>query len=141
LILAILLAACDMTTAPAPPSGAAATPSPPRALPSPQPTTLPAPELLARALGRRVMGDYDAMAQDLRALLDARPDPAEARQATFYLAESYALRGRWTSAIEALRGFVAQGPEDDLSARALFLLARGYEEAGAWADAVAIYER
>src|SRR5262249_30265420 len=108
---------------------------------SPQPTALPAPELLARALHQRTLGQYDAMAQDLRDLLDAHPGAAEARPASFYLAESYALRGRWTSAVEALRSFGEHGPQDDLYAQALFLLARGHEEAGAWADAVAIYER
>jgi soluble lytic murein transglycosylase len=105
------------------------------------PTALPAPALLARALRRRSLGEYDAMAQDLRALLDAHPDADEARPAQFYLAESYALRDRWTSAVESLRGFVEGGPDDALYARALFLLARGHEEAGNWADAVAAYER
>ncbi len=108
---------------------------------SPQPASLPAAELLARALRQRGLGDYDAMAQDLRNLLDTYPNATEARPASFHLAESYALRDRWTSAVEALRGFVEAGPQDDLHARALFLLARGHEEAGAWADAVAAYER
>jgi soluble lytic murein transglycosylase len=96
----------------------------------------------------RENGDYDAVGLDLRALLNAYPDALEARQARFYLAESYALRGRWTSAVEGLRGLVAAGPQptapgtaDDLYARALFLTARGHEQAGAWADAVATYEQ
>jgi soluble lytic murein transglycosylase len=113
----------------------------PAALPSPQPTALPAPALLARALRRRTLGEYDAMAEDLRTLLDAHPKAAEVRQAQFYLADSYALRGRWTSAVEALRDFVEDDTQDDLHARALFLLARGHEEAGNWADAAAAYER
>jgi soluble lytic murein transglycosylase len=96
----------------------------------------------------RENGDYDAVGLDLRTLLDAYPNAPEARQARFYLAESYALRGRWTSAVEGLRGLVAAGPQpaasgavDDLYARALFLTARGHEQAGAWADAVAAYEQ
>jgi soluble lytic murein transglycosylase len=103
---------------------------------------------LQRALHERENGDYDAVGLDLSALLDAYPGAAEARQARFYLAESYALRGRWTSAVEALRGLVADGPQpvspgaaDDLYARALFLTARGHEQAGAWADAAAAYEQ
>lgn len=102
---------------------------------------IPAPELLDHALRLRAIGDYDAAAVELRALLDAYPGAPESRASSFYLAESFALRSRWTSAVEALRAFVAAGPEDTLHARALFLLARGYEEAGAWADAVATYER
>ncbi|MFL5802139.1 MAG: transglycosylase SLT domain-containing protein [Roseiflexaceae bacterium] len=144
LLLPLLLAACDIVSAPSPPAGDTGAPTAtaaPLIVSSPPPTVLPAPALLARALRQRTLGEYDAMAQDLRDLLDAHPGAAEAHPAGFYLAESYALRGRWTSAVEALRGFVDSGPQDDLYARALFLLARGYEEAGAWADAVAAYER
>jgi len=130
-----LLAACDIVT-PAPPSGSVGSPSTP-----PEPTSPPAPELLAHALDLRAIGDYDQAAIELHSLLAAHPDAAEARPAAFYLAESFTLRRRWTSAVEALRGFVSSGPHDDLYARALFLLARGQEEAGAWADAVATYER
>jgi soluble lytic murein transglycosylase len=123
---------------PASTAALAATPAPATAA---TPTALPAPALLARALRRRTLGEYDAMAEDVRALLDAHPGAAEARPAQFYLAESYALRGRWTSAVEALRGFVASETHDALYARALFLLARGHEEAGNWSDAAATYER
>jgi peptidoglycan lytic transglycosylase len=144
LLLPLLLAACDIVPGSPPPAGDAGAPTPtaaPLAVASPPPTALPAPELLAHALRQRTLGEYDAMAQDLRDLLDAHPAVAEARPAGFYLAESYALRGRWTSAVAALRDFVGSGPQDDLYARALFLLARGNEEAGAWVDAVAAYER
>jgi soluble lytic murein transglycosylase len=96
---------------------------------------------LARALRERTLGEYNAMAEDVRTLLDAHPEAAEARAARFYLAESYALRGRWTSAVETLREFVEGEPHDDLHARALFLLARGYEEAGNWSDAATTYDR
>jgi soluble lytic murein transglycosylase len=96
----------------------------------------------------RENGDYQAAAVDLRALLDVHPNAPEARPATFYLAESFALRHDWNSAVAALNGLVDAGPQppspgapDDFYARALFLLARGHEEAGAWADAVAVYER
>ncbi len=153
LILVVLLAACDLVAAPAPPAdepaGTAITaPTSGAPLPTARPPTLPAPALLLRALHERENGDYDAESLDLRALLDAYPKVLEARQARFYLAESYALRGRWTSAVEGLRGLIDAGPQppspgaaDDLYARALFLTARGHEQSGAWADAVAIYEQ
>src|SRR6185295_5646480 len=144
LLLPVLLAACDVVSAPSSPTRAPLDPTAtvaPLIVASPPPTAQPAPALLAHALRQRTLGAYDAMAQDLRDLLDAYPGAAEARQASFYLAESYALRGRWTSAVEALSSFAEGGPRDELYARALFLLARGYEEAGAWADAVATYER
>ncbi|HEU5100837.1 MAG TPA: transglycosylase SLT domain-containing protein [Roseiflexaceae bacterium] len=153
LVLAVLLAACDMVAMPVPSedsSGAAAgaptlAAQAPTIVPTPM---LPAPALLHRALRERENGDYDAVGLDLSALLEAYPNAAEARQARFYLAESYALRGRWTSAVESLRGLVDAGPQspspgaiDDLYARALFLTARGHEQAGAWADAVVAYEQ
>src|SRR5512147_2755590 len=139
LTLAVLMAACDMVAVPAPladaPIGTPIT-APTSSAQAPLPTALPplpAPALLLRALHERENGDYDAVGLDLRTLLDAYPDALEARQARFYLAESYALRGRWTSAVEGLRGLVAAGPQpaapgaaDDLYARALFLTARGH---------------
>ena len=150
LMLALLLAGCDVVAL-APP---AATTGPATAAPTPAATATPAltamaaPELLNRALAARSVGDYDDAAIDLRALLDAHPASAEARPANFYLAESFVLRERWTSAIEALRAFLASEaqpaagqPPDDLYARAVFLLARGYEQAGDWASAVAQYQR
>jgi soluble lytic murein transglycosylase len=146
-LLALLLTACDIITfAPAPaaepPTSAAG--QIPAATPTPGLAALPADELLRRALRARELGDYDAAALDLRALLDAHPQAAEALPASFYLAESFALRGRWTSAVEALRSFLGDQPPaqpDELYARGLFLLARGHEQAGAWADAVAAYQR
>src|SRR5438034_11507060 len=116
-ILLVLLAACD--TVAVPPSSTGDTGGPGAGPPAGSdvtlaPTPLPAPELLARALRRRTIGDYDGMAQELRTLLDAHPDASEARPAGFHLAESDALSGRWTSAVAALRGFVERGPQDDL---------------------------
>jgi soluble lytic murein transglycosylase len=146
-LLAVLLASCDMVTVPTLPGQAAGQPTAqpaPESQASPQapsPTPLAAADLLARALRARQNGDYDAAAADLSALLDAHPNAAEAREARFYLAESYGERGRWTSAIELLRAFLSDGLEDDLYARGLFLLARGYEGAGAFADAVSTYEQ
>jgi soluble lytic murein transglycosylase len=153
-LLALLLTACDIMTLPSIPGRDTASDSAnqtsvstPALTPTRALTSLPAPELLNRALRAREVGDYDAAALDLRTLLDAHPQSAEARPASYYLAESFALRGRWTSAVESLRPFLDSGPQpgagtpDDLYARAQFLLARGYEQAGAWADAVAAYER
>ncbi len=154
MLLALLLIACDTVTLPSVPGRDTASDSAnptsvsvPAVTPTSVLASLPAPELLKRALRAREVGDYDAAALDLRALLDAHPQSAEARPASYYLAESFALRGRWTSAVEALRPFLDNEPRpgagtpDDLYARGLFLLARGHEQAGAWADAVAAYQR
>jgi soluble lytic murein transglycosylase len=138
-LLALLLAGCDVVDLGQP--GAARTPTP---VPTPSPPTgisLPATDLLARALRAREVGDDDAAAVDLHAIITGHPQTPEARAARFYLAESFARRGRWSSAADALRAFVAAGPQDDLSARAVFLLARSSEEAGDWAGAAAAYER
>src|SRR5262245_38779442 len=153
-LLALLLTACDIVTLPSAPgrdtSSDSANPtsvSAPVFTPTPALTSLPAPELLNRALRAREVGDYDAAALDLRALLDAHSQSAEAHPASYYLAESFALRGRWTSAVESLRPFLEAGPQpgadgpDNLYARGLFLLARAHEQAGAWADAVVAYQR
>ncbi|HNP85257.1 MAG TPA: transglycosylase SLT domain-containing protein [Kouleothrix sp.] len=151
LVLALLLAGCDIVSfsTPGAPTAPAGAPSATlAATATPALTALPAPELLNRALAARSVGEYDDAALDTRALLDAHPNSAEARPAAFYLAESFVLRERWTSAIEALRAFLASGPQpgpnqppEDLYARAVFLLARSYEAAGDWASAVAQYER
>lgn len=148
LLFALALAACDIVSFSAPaPAAPALAPTPAAATAPAAAAAPPASALLSQALALRANGDYDGAALALRALLDAHPNSAEARPAEFYLAESFALRARWTSAIEALRGFIERSPpegaqaDDDLGARALFWLARGYEEAGAWADAVAAYQR
>src|SRR5690242_5988794 len=81
-ILALVLAACGIVAFPAPPDDEpiAAGPAPTASRSAtPAPTALPAPELLARALRRRTLGEYDDRASDLRALLDSHPDAAEAR--------------------------------------------------------------
>lgn len=111
--------------------------------PAPVPT-LPAAsaeELLATGLERRAAGDYDAAAEAFFAAAAAAPDTPVGRAARFYLAESFALRERWTSAVAALDAFVADGAQDALTARAWFWIARGHEEAGSHAAAVAAYER
>lgn len=142
LCVVLLLAACDIVSV-----GPPRTPSADSFFPSSAPTDLsvptemPAPERLARGLSYRAVGEYDRAAEDFHALTQSYAPGAETRAASFYLAESFVLRRRWTSAVEALRAFVAHGPQDDFYAQALFLLARGQEEAGTWADAVASYQR
>lgn len=136
MLLALLLAGCDVVEL-----GGPRTPTP---APTPSPPTgvsLPATDLLARALRAREVGDDDAAAVDLHALMTDFPGTPEARAARFYLAESFARRGRWSSAADALRAFLAAGPQDDLSARALFWLARSSEEAGDWAGAAELFQR
>jgi soluble lytic murein transglycosylase len=136
LCLALLLAACSAGEPPAPTPAAAPNATAP-ALPPAPPV-----ELLARALAARAIGDYDAAAADVYALVEAAPTAPEARAARYYLAESYARRGRWASAIVALSAFVADGSVDALAAQARFWLARSHEAAGdpaAAADEYAAY--
>lgn len=109
---------------------------------APTPTASLAPEaLLARGLEYRAAGAYDLAAEDFYAAAELASDGATARAARFYLGESFALRGRWTSTVDALTAFVAAEPADEFNARALFLIARGHEEAGSHAAAIAAYER
>jgi soluble lytic murein transglycosylase len=152
LLLVVLLAGCSLPTqqplgeAPttadsteAQPQAAQPQAAQPQAAPSP--TALPAPDLLARAVYLRSIGEYDAAANDLYTLTQAHPQSAEVRLARFFLAESFALRERWSSAAEALRAVVAEGQQDEWHARALFWLGRCYEEAGDHANAVATFEQ
>ncbi|MGB9754402.1 transglycosylase SLT domain-containing protein [Roseiflexus castenholzii] len=96
-------------------------------------------DLLARGLERRAAGDYDAAAEAFFAAMNAAPGTPVGREARFYLAESFALRERWTSAFEAFTAFVADGVQDALTTRAWFWIARCHEEAGSHAAAVAAY--
>jgi len=114
----------------------------PAPAPQPAPTATLAPEeAFNRGLERRAAGDYDSAAEDFFAASNTVPEGPVARVARYYLAESFALRGRWTSAVEALNAFVADNIQDEWSARALFLIARGHEEAGSHAAAITAYER
>lgn len=106
-----------------------------------EPPLPPAPELLDRAMKRLAVRDDDNAAHDLQALLDNYPDVPEARRARYYLAESYAYRERWRSAMEAFEAFVDEPAEDSLTPPALFWLARCHEELGEGAKAIAAYER
>jgi len=133
------VAQSNATLPPSPPSSDA-TPSPTPSAPDATPTPAASPdELLARGLERREAGDYDAAAEAFFAAANAAPGTSIGRTARFYLAESFALRERWTSAVEALSVFVADGVQDDLTARAWFWIARSHEEAGSHAAAVAAY--
>ncbi|NWF79324.1 MAG: transglycosylase SLT domain-containing protein [Chloroflexi bacterium] len=137
-LLAALLSACEVVSAPppdTPPASAVAGP----ALAA---TTIPpAPVLLQRALAALAIGDDNAAGADLSALLQRYPEAAEALEARYYLAESYAYRGRWTSAVEVLGAFLAAAPpEHPLRGPALFWLARGHETAGDHAAAIAAYQ-
>ncbi len=142
LVLVVALVGCEVIDAPAPsaaPATAGAAPSPASA-PAP-PAALPAPVLFSRAMAARAIGEDAAAGDDFDMLLRTYPDAAEARHARFYLAESLALRGDWTSAVARLRPFVAALPDDALRAPAIFWLARGYESAGDHAAAISAYQR
>ncbi len=107
----------------------------------PTPVDVPVAELLTRALEQRAVGDDDGAAATLQTILVSYPDAPEARTARYYIAESFARRGRWTSATEAFQSFLSEPAQDDYSHMALFWLARSYEEAGDWPAAIATYDR
>ncbi len=135
-VLLLSLGACEVVTAPSP--DAPAVPAPRGATTEALP---PAPVLLQRAMAARAIGDDAAAGADLSALLRSYPDAAEALAARYYLAESFARRGRWTSAVEMLRAFLdAALAEHPLRPPALFWLARGHESAGDHAAAIAAYQ-
>lgn len=135
-LLVVSLSACEVVTVPSP--DAPAVPAPRDAATEALP---PAPVLLQRALAARAIGDDAASGADLSALLRSYPDAAEALAARYYLAESFARRGRWTSAVEMLRAFLAAAPaEHPLRPPALFWIARGHEAAGDHAAAIVAYQ-
>lgn len=138
--VAIILALCGLLLAAAGCStgtgGRAPTATP---VAAPTPTPLPAPDLLARALAQRAIGADDSAAHDLSALLAAHPAAAEAVPARYYLAESYARRGRWASATALFDEYLALDPDPLLAERARFWLARGYESIGDHPAAIAAY--
>lgn len=141
-VCAMLLLACEVIEpASSPTSEVPPAQTPQEQHPSPTQTRLPPTELLDRALEQRSVGDYENSAENLRAYLDVYPNASDDRMARYYLAESFARRGNWTSAVAAFAAFVDDPIEDDLTLPALFWLARGYEEAGDWSNAVATYER
>lgn len=134
-----LLAACSLrATLPTPATTAL---EPTTVVSAPLPIDLPTAELFDRALERRAVGDDEGAADDLLSLMAQQPEPGLARHVAYYLAESYARRGRWASAIEAFKRFLADPTEDEYTQRALFWLARCYEESGAWAEAAEAYRR
>ncbi len=135
-LLLLCLGACEVVTAPSPD-----TPDIPATRSAASEAAPPAPVLAQRALAARAIGDDAASGADLSALLRSYPDAAEALAARYYLAESFARRGRWTSAGEMLRAFLDAAPEEHpLRPPALFWLARGHESAGDHAAAIAMYQ-
>ncbi|MBX0326087.1 transglycosylase SLT domain-containing protein [Oscillochloris sp. ZM17-4] len=147
LIMLLALAGCEVIDAPSPDAAAPAAPTavgtaPTQPIPAPEPTAaLPAPVLFSRAMAARAIGEDAAAGADLSDLLQRYPDSSESRQARFFLAESFARRGRWASAAELLRPFVAEPTDDALRAPAIFWLARCAEEAGDHAAAAAAYQQ
>ncbi len=134
----LIFAGCEIIEAPVDPvANSPARQSAP--VEPPVATPLPAADLLARGLERRAIGDADAAAADFSQILQNYPTSPEVRPARFYLAESFAERGRWTSAVETWRVLLAEARHDELSAPALFWLARGYENAGDWPNASNAY--
>lgn len=141
-VCVMLLLACEVVEpASSPNPDASPVQAPQEQQPHPSPTLPPPPELFDRALEQRSIGDYENSAENLRSYLNVYPHASDERKARYYLAESFAQRGNWTSAVAAFAVFVAEPVDDNLTLPALFWLARGYEEAGDWSNAIATYER
>lgn len=146
LALVVLLAGCEIVTGPppgAPPNPASTSPdSAGVSAPILAPTSVPPPaDVLRAALAARAIGDDAATGAALSTLIQSYPTAPELLEARFYLAESFALRGRWTSAVELLGVFLESAPPDHaLRASALFWVARAHEAAGDHAAAVAAYQ-
>ncbi len=136
LLLLISLTACEPFANPEPEGR----PAPSVTMTVAPPTVVPASTLLEQALEARAIGEIDLAAEHLNTLLNTYPIAPEAYPAGYYLAESFARRGRWTSAVEAFKAVLTETRLDaTLRARALFWLARGYEESGDWENANATY--
>ncbi len=142
-LLLVILTACSIGKAPGSEreAGRSRADIPTTSTPVSSPTVLPAPALIEQALAARAVGKEEQVAHNLSTLLNMHPDAHETHYANYYLAESYAHRGHWTSAITTFQSVVAAGVQDELTARALFWLARGYEEAGDWVNAIATYDQ
>ena len=141
-LLATLLGACNITGPQQPPTSThVVVPQAAEPTEAPAVADQPAPFMLARGLHEREIGAYDEAAHDFHALVNSYPQAAEARVGRYYLAESFALRGRWASAADALQAFLAGNTQDDYTARALFWLARSHEEAGNWDEAIHVYDQ
>jgi soluble lytic murein transglycosylase len=136
IVLVPLITACQLM-------GSSDNTSPTKPVPTYEavPTILPAPDLLERGLEYRAVQDDEVAAQHFLALLDHHPDVPEARRAQYYLAESFARRGHWKSAIESFESFLATTEQDSLTPPAIFWLARSYEEDGQRAQAIATYQQ
>ncbi len=147
LALALALTGCEVIDAPLPGTTPAASPAQGAAPPSAAPTASaptaapPAPVLFSRAMASRAIGEDDAAGADFTALVQLYPGAPEDRPARFYLAESFARRGAWTSAAELLRPLIDDPAGDSLRSPAIFWLARCYESAGDHAAAAAAYQR
>ncbi len=134
------LSACDVLNAPLAQAPALTPALAPAALPTATPTPLPPPAvLLERALAARTVGDDTAVGADLSLLIQTYPDAPEVRSAHYYLAESFARRGRWTSAATLLQPFADAPPDTEFALAARFWLALAHEAAGDHTAAVAAY--
>lgn len=137
LALLVILGGCDIVTAPTATNPAS---SPVAAPPTPTAEVVPPPAvLLERAHAARAIGADAAAGDALSLLLQTYPDAPEVREATYFLAESFARRGRWTSAATLWQPLAAEPPEDALAVAARFWQALAHEAAGDHAAAAAAY--
>ncbi|MFN2243369.1 MAG: transglycosylase SLT domain-containing protein [Anaerolineae bacterium] len=124
------------------------TPSPlptstPTLLPTQTPTPSPTPEPSVQLeAGQRHQhnGDYKQAIAEYLGVLSDSPTEEQARQARYYLAETYSLSQDYVAAAAAWEGFFASHPDDIRLPQATLMAARAYHAANECARAVTLYE-
>jgi len=134
------------TLAPTLPPTSTPTPSPtstrtpaPTLTPTPSPTPEPSVQLES---GQRHQfnGDYEQAIADYLGVLNDSPTDEQARQARYYLAETYSLKQDYVEAAAAWEDFFTHYPDDARRPQAALMAARAYHAANECASAISLYE-
>ena len=126
------------TSTPTP--AATRTPIPtPTLTPTPSPTPEPSAQLEA---GQRHQfnGDYEQAIASYLGVLSDGPTDEQARQARYYLAETYSLMQDHVAAAAAWESFFTNHPDDVRRPQATLMAARAYHAANEYAQAITLYE-
>ena len=111
----------------------------PTLTPTPSPTPEPSVQLEA---GERhqLNGDYEQAIASYLGVLGDSPTDEQARQARYYLAETFFLKQDYVSAAAAWEDFFTHYPDDARQPEATLMAARAYHAANECARAIALYE-
>lgn len=112
---------------------------PPTPTATPSPTPEPSEQLEA---GQRHQhnGDYEQAIAELLGVLNDSPTQEQARQARYYLAETYSLNQDYVAAAAAWEDFIANHPDDARWPQATLMAARAYHAANECVKAITHYE-